>query len=181
MKYTKDYLLASMAGDQDAFSKLYEEIYPDLYKMAVYLYGRTSGAEDLVSETVIDAYKGINQLKSPDSFDAWIFRILSLKAKRKFKHQYNSFSNENPLASNMENAEIVISDFTDTSIKHQDLLSALSILKPMDRMIISLCIIEGYQSNEVGKMLSMKASSVRSRLNRSLRKIKNELEDHRYD
>ena len=42
-------------------------------------------------------------------------------------------------------------------------------------MIVSLCVVEGYKSNEV-EILSMNPSTVRSRLNRSLKKMKEYLE-----
>ena len=43
-------------------------------------------------------------------------------------------------------------------------------------MIVSLCVVEGYKSNEVAEILSMNPSTVRSRLNRSLKKMKEYLE-----
>lgn len=181
MKYNKENLLASISGSKEAFSKLYEEIYTDLYKMAYYLCGSSSDAEDVVSEAVLDAYKGIRKLKSAEKFDGWMIKILSTKAKRKFKHQYNSFSNDNPLAVDMEKVDVASTDFSEKTITQQELIGAMGTLKQMDRLIILLCIVEGYQSSEVGELLSMNASSVRSRLNRSLKKMKNELEGKRYE
>ena len=53
---------------------------------------------------------------------------------------------------------------------------ALSKLNAKDRMIVSLCIVEGYKSSEVAEVLSMNSSTVRSRLNRSLKKMREYLE-----
>ena len=84
MTYDRKYVIASMEGDQTAFALLYDEIYSDLYRMAVYMSGSTAAAEDLVSETVLAAYQGIAGLKSQDSFEAWIFKILSTTVRRSF-------------------------------------------------------------------------------------------------
>ena len=41
---------------------------------------------------------------------------------------------------------------------------------------VSLCVVEGYKSHEVGKILSMNPSTVRTRLNRGLEKMREYLE-----
>lgn len=181
MNFTKDYLIASIGGDKKAFSMLYEEIYPDLYKMAIYMCGNSFVSEDLVSETILDAYKGISKLKSPESFESWILKILSTKAKQNFKKKYNSFGVDNPNAVDISTMDIGKDDTSSGLILRSDLFHALSILKPIDRMIISLCIIEGYKSHEAAEILSMNAATIRSRLNRSLKKLKKELEGNDYE
>ncbi len=60
-------------GNKDAFATLYEQIYKDLYRFALYTLKNPSDAEDVVSEAVIDAYSGIKKLRSNESFKSWIF------------------------------------------------------------------------------------------------------------
>lgn len=181
MKYTKEFLTASIGGDRNSFSKLYEEIYPDLYRMAVYMCGDRDVSEDIVSETILDTYKGIGRLKSPDSFEAWILKILSAKAKQAFKKRYNSFGTGNPNAVDIGTLDIAANDHSSDSVIRNDILDAMTALKPIDRVIISLCIVDGYKSYEAGEILSMNAATVRSRLNRSLKKLKNRLEGTDYE
>ena len=68
-------------GDAAAFARLYEQIYPDLYRFALYTLKHTSDAEDAVSETVTDAFASIRKLKKAESFKGWMFRILYNKCK----------------------------------------------------------------------------------------------------
>ena len=75
--------------DASAFARLYQEIYKDLYKFALYTLKDPHDAEDVVSDTVMDAYAGIKGLKKEESFRAWIFRILSNKCRRKLKEYVN--------------------------------------------------------------------------------------------
>ena len=42
--------------DADAFAKLYSTVYKDLYRFAFYVLGNPEDAEDLVMETVADAF-----------------------------------------------------------------------------------------------------------------------------
>ena len=53
-------------------NKIYIDINNDLYKMALYILGNSELAKDIVSETIIDALKGIKKLKSADAFESWI-------------------------------------------------------------------------------------------------------------
>ena len=76
-------------GDTAAFAELYGTIYKRLYQFALYTLGNTQDAEDVVSDTVMDAYAGIKGLKKEESFRAWIFRILSNKCRRKLKEYVN--------------------------------------------------------------------------------------------
>lgn len=46
------------AGDKDAFIQLYETIYKDLYRFAFYTLQNQQDAEDVISETVLDAFAG---------------------------------------------------------------------------------------------------------------------------
>lgn len=176
MIYDKTNLQKAIEGNREAFSLIYESIYPDLYKMAVYMSGDNDCAEDIVSETVLDAYKGIGKLKEIDSFDNWIIKILSAKSKRHFKKAYNSFSVKNPKAVNIDDVDTYTRDNVDL---HIDILNAMSKLKSLDRTIITLGVVEGYSSIEIGEMFNMNPNTVRSRMNRSLAKMKKELEDFR--
>ena len=43
-------------GNTDAFASLYQEVYEDLYRFAVYILKDPADAQDAVSETVMDAF-----------------------------------------------------------------------------------------------------------------------------
>ena len=76
--------LVSRAKQQDshAFAELYEMVYQDLYRMALYTLGNPQDAENVVSDTVLDAYCNIGKLREAAAFKGWIFKILSNKCNR---------------------------------------------------------------------------------------------------
>ena len=59
-------------GDTQAFAELYSLVYKDLYRTALLSLGHEQDASDVVSDTVLDAYKSIKKLRDPSSFKAWI-------------------------------------------------------------------------------------------------------------
>ncbi len=53
---------------QKAFSKLYEQVYQDLYRYALCLMRDPHEAEDAVSAAVLSAYEHIHKLRKRRSF-----------------------------------------------------------------------------------------------------------------
>ena len=54
-------------GDVTAFARLYEQVYADLYRFALYTLKNKTDAEDVVSETVTDAFASIGKLKKAEA------------------------------------------------------------------------------------------------------------------
>lgn len=152
--------------DSEAFAQLYQEVYKDLYRFAYYTLRNTHDAEDVVSETIVDAYYGISKLKEEKAFKGWIFRILSVKCKRKLKEYVNK--------------TVPLDFYTDIpdleKENYQDLNSALLSLSDKERMILSMSIFAGYKSAEIGKTLHMNHNTVRSMQSRALDKLRAILE-----
>lgn len=176
MNFKRDDVLKAMHKDNIAFSDLYKDIRLDLYKMAYYIVGNSELAEDIVSDTIVDAYKGIYKLKCEDNFEPWILKILTAKCKRSFKEKYNSFSIFNPKAKAIDSFDIAGANALSDCYELTDIHAALLKLPKEDRIIIYLCVIQGYKSSEVSKVLSMNPNTIRSRLNRALKKMKHDLE-----
>ena len=57
-------------GDAAAFAGLYQQVYADLYRFALYTLKNKADAEDAVSETVTEAFSSIDRLRKADSFKA---------------------------------------------------------------------------------------------------------------
>ncbi len=160
---TEELVVRARQGDRDAFAALYSVCSRKLYSTAMYMLGRKEDAEDIVMDTVTDANRGINRLRDPASFEAWIFQILFNKIKRKRKSY---------LSEPVELSDTVLpsqSGPEETSVLvHQ----AMKKLKQEDQDILILSIVNGYQSDEIGRILGMNPNTVRSRQKRSLAKLK---------
>lgn len=148
-------------GDIEAFSKLYEEIYIDLYKLALYTLNNSSDAEDIVSETVVAAFEGISKLKNGKLFKNWIIKILINKCRKFMKKKK---------VVNLESLEEAL--YTDFE-ENYDVKEAFKKLSYEERMILSLVVFSGYSSYEVSEILNIKSNTVRSKQSRALGKLRN--------
>ncbi|MDE5860654.1 MAG: sigma-70 family RNA polymerase sigma factor [Ruminococcus sp.] len=152
-------------GDTSAFSRLYETVYKDLYRIALYSLKNAHDASDVVSDTVLDAFCSIDKLREPEKFRNWIMKILSAKIKRKQKEYFNI-------------TEEIGEDFPDISEFDYDsieLKEALDKLDSQSRMMLSMSVLGGYTSDEISEICEIKSGTVRSRLSRIKAKLRIEL------
>ncbi len=166
-----DLVHAAKKGDKNAFSQLYQEIYRDLYKFALYSLQDEQDAEDAVSDAVLDAWQGIHRLRQEDAFRPWMFRILSAKCKRKIRSYVRQRSE-----TDLEDLDIPV-DGGFESGESLELRRAFGQLSDEERMILSLIIFGGYDSNEVAAMLQMNRNTVRSKQSRALSKLRSMLSE----
>lgn len=165
---------AARAGDKDCFAQLYDEIALDLYKVALYSLGNTHDAEDVVSETFIEAYKGISKLRDLSSFKAWMMKILSIRCKRKIT-EYVKGKNSLDIDSFLD----LPSDNRDMSsdvAERVTVLENLNRLSQQERMIITLAVVEGYTTREVAEIMSSPHGTISSKLHRALAKLRKMIE-----
>ncbi len=165
MEDFKQYAALAAKGDTEAFSRLYEMVYKDLYHIALYCLRNTHDACDAVSDTVIDAFSSIGKLKSPEAFKNWILKILYSKIKRKQKDYIN--------CNNASEEEI--NESKDFNFDSAELKEALETLDNESKIILSLSVLEGYSSKEIAEICGIRASTVRSRLTRIKQKLRAEL------
>ena len=155
------------AGDADAFGVLYESHAQDMYRYALYALGSESQAQDAVQEAVMAALRNIGSLRNPESFKPWLFRILANKCKRMLRAKYTAADSLDEQFSEAvaENAPLGLA---------LELRQAIAALPQTEREIILLSVIEGYDSREIGQTLGIPPGTVRSKLSRSLAKLRKE-------
>lgn len=159
-------VIKAKEGNIEAFGILYETYSKDMYRFALYYLGSPTLAEDCVSECVLSAFQKIGTLKKPASFKSWLFKIL-----------YNCCNKA--LTEKIRARETVeLSSLTDLCREESDqseiisLKSSLEKLTEEEKAIILLTYTAGYTSKEIGKMLHLKDSTVRSKLMRSTEKLR---------
>src|SRR5208337_5666240 len=65
----------AMSGQTEAFNVLVRRWERKVYSFLVYLTGRPEDAFDICQEVFLSAYRHLSQLKEPDKFTQWLFRI----------------------------------------------------------------------------------------------------------
>lgn len=156
----------AIAGSKEAFCSLYGEYKDRLYRYALYRLGDPTDAEDAVSDCVLAAWQSIGSLRSGKAFGSWIFRILSNCCASRIKE----------LIGTRENLERIYNagpgNITVPPSLSTELAEALAQLSDDERDIVLLSIIGGLSSAEIASLTGLAPGSVRSKLSRSLAKMR---------
>lgn len=156
----------AQAGSKDAFCKLYGLYKDKLYRYALYRLGNPSDAEDAVSECVLSAWKGVSSLRSDTAFGSWIFRILNNTCAGMIRDAVKA---REGIEAAGRSAVYHPEGDTQTNV---ELAEALSILSEEEKEIVLLSVVSGLTSSEISEITGLKPGSVRSRLSRSLARMR---------
>lgn len=163
-------------GDSESFSELYRLSQDDLYKYALYALGNAHDAEDVVGETFLEAFRGISKLREIEAFRGWLFKILSIRIKRRIS-RYVKEKNNLDLEDFASDPALRTDDMDQNAIARTDLLQAMSCLSAQERMIITLSVLHGYTTKQIAQTLRCPQGTVSSKLHRSLLKLRKQLEE----
>ena len=156
-------------GNAEAFGRLYAEIASELYRFALWYLKSPHQAEDAVQDACVKAFQGVGGLKKPDAFKSWFMHILSNCCKDilEKERRLRLVGEDDPALA----GQAYYAAFSDGSVERY-----LDRLEDTDRRIVLLSVLGGYTSAELGKMLHMKAPTVRARLSRSLHALRQQME-----
>lgn len=156
-------------GDADAFADLYSLIYKDLYHIALCNLRHPQDAADAVSDTVLDAFTSMKKLRNPEAFKAWMIRILTAKIKKKQRE----YIEHGAAQQNLEDVEQEM--IQDANVNGLEIVEEIARLEESERLVLSLHVVSGYSSDEIAKLTSSNANTVRSKLMRAKMKLKQRL------
>lgn len=154
-----------MKCDAKTFAQMYERIYVELYRYAICLMRNPQEAEDAVSEAVLSAYENVHKLRKEEAFKSWIFTILTNVCKRRLSDYFRNTQCEMTEEHLQEAAPEL-----DYGLAI-DVRNAFFVLSQEEQLIVGLSVFGGYNSTEIGKILDLKAGTVRAKRSRALAKM----------
>ncbi len=141
------------------------QLEPKLYRIAKsYLYGHAD-QQDAVQECLYKAWLNRARIDHPEYFVTWVTRIMinvCLDLLRKSA----------TISLTCIPDDTFCRDSTEKLIEYDALYAALSKVAEEDRQLIRLRYFEGYPSEEISMITQIPVGTVRSRVYRSLKKIK---------
>jgi len=185
------------AGLHGFFAEKVERLTDRLYGTALRLTRNSDDAEDLVAETVAKAWAKLRKLSDPQSFDAWILRILTNTFVSEWRHR--RASPEVAMEPDPENDEgepfslyeklhqpfllwwTTPEEEVITKLLREDMDRALDELPDAFRIAVVLVDVQGYSYGEAAELLGVPVGTVRSRLARARAQLQRALWQHGKD
>ncbi len=151
----------AVRGDASAFGELYEEYAAGMYKFALWYLKNPHDAEDAVQSCALKAYRNIACVKKPESFRSWLFQILANACKDMIRNR----AREDLTVDEIDSP--VFDSYEDGTVTR-----LLSNLSEEERRIVTLSVLGEFNSREISRMLGVNENTVRSKLSRSLKKLR---------
>lgn len=152
---------------------MWEELYEAHYKELIAYGSRMSGskelAEDLVQETFVRALMNAATIEdlSPTKQRAWLYRTF----KNLFFDRYRRAVLENEYQQSWQPEYI-----DDPGMQEVENAMLLQSIQPQDRAIFQLRYFDGYSAEEISRMLELPPGTIRSKLSRCRKYLKQSLE-----
>ncbi len=160
-----------MANKQTRYEALVKALHGDLYRYAYWLCHEKQTAEDLVQETFLRAWRGLDSLKDEKAAKSWLITILRRENARRFERKRFDMS---------EYEEATITDTKSTSaeqnIENHWLRNKISQLPKEYSEPLVLQVLGGFSGEEIASILSLNKNTVMTRLFRARNQLKEALE-----
>lgn len=167
------------SGDLSSFEDLYKLYRQKALGTAYLIAGRRSIAEDIVQEAFIICYSQIRNLKNPDVFHIWFYRILVRVGWRMTARLKNTTSYEDNDASRNEfsSGYVPVVPFSDIYNDRLLVREAVKKLSPPLKSVVILYYFNELTIREISRVLDCFQGTVKSRLYKARKLLEKELEN----
>lgn len=165
-------------GDFRALVDAYQSA---IYRVAYRLTGGREDAEDLVQETLVEAYMAFPRFKPGTRFDQWVYRIMTRNYidlyRRRRKTETVSLEEMTEIGEPFEVPDSASDpqQVLDRGTWSEPVQVALIRLTPEYRATVVLCDVQGLSYEEASVALRCPVGTVRSRLHRARAQLRESL------
>jgi len=169
-------LLSLKRDPHTQFETLIRPHLKKLYNLAYRLTGQRDDAEDLVQDLLLKVFPRLEEMQSIEKLSPWLSRILyrqfidSVRRKKRSPVQY--IDNEEAVYETHASESAGPQDVVNAELTQDYLIEALNKLNEDQRVLIMLHDVEGYNLQEINEMTEMPVGTIKSRLSRARKKLR---------
>ena len=170
-------VMRAQRGEQDAFRVLVERYQKLVYTLALRMLNVPADAEDAAQEAFLSAWKALPRFRMDAKFSTWLYRLTVNAATDMLRRRRKE-------PDSLDDAErpVQAADSTDTpeeaaqrAERRAMVRRAIGALSENHRQILLLREVTGLSYEEIGAALKLSPGTVRSRLARARKELREEL------
>ena len=170
-----------LSGDENAFSVLVKKYQKGVHALAWRKIGDYHIAEEITQDAFLQAHKKLASLKNPRHFPGWLYVIADRLCRAWFRKQKKK--NTQSLEATSENvlektdyANYVLEKREAGAVEHQrEIVQRLMAKLPeIERTVMVLYYLGEMNYEEISKFLGVSPNTVKSRLQRARKRLRNE-------
>ena len=169
--YLDEQLNLISLGDKSALAALYECASASIYAYAMSMLRSQHDAEDVLQDALLEIWRSAGSYKSMGKPMAWIITITRNLCLMRLRRR--SMTAEEPLEPSIHEAEAPGLSPEDGFV----IRACLEELESREREIVILHAVSGLKHREIAEILRMPLSTVLSKYNRAVKKLKRALQE----
>lgn len=169
-------------GDPEALEDLLKAVQPQLYRFSLKMCRHEEDAEDVLQDSMLSIARSFRDFRGDSSLSTWLYTItrsFCIKKRRKSKfapsHEESletlPRSHQSNLQSSLKNPQ----EIAESAEIWRQVQAGISLIEPAYREILVLRDIEGLSAKEVGEIVGLSVSAVKSRLHRARSQLREKL------
>jgi RNA polymerase sigma-70 factor (ECF subfamily) len=159
----------------DNFAGLYQRYLPRVLQYVQMRVGDEALAQDLTASTFERAFAKRSQLRDPEAFAGWLFRIARNEVAQHFRRQERGRHVPFPAASAAPDTSAVPEEEVARRQELSELVAAVSELSAREQEIIRLRFVAGLTNRAIARAMGLGESNVAVILYRAIRKLRGKL------
>jgi RNA polymerase sigma-70 factor (ECF subfamily) len=169
--------------------QVFRDYAPRVYNLARRMLGNDADAEDVTQDVLLQVVRKLDTFRGDADFATWLHRVtvnmaLAHRAKRARKDQYEIhdpfqlFEENGHHAGPIRPWSVAAEKLAQDRETHQLIEQAIVGLPEMYRDVYVLADVEGLPNSEIGELLNLSVSAVKSRLHRARLMMRHTLAPH---
>jgi len=159
-----------LAGETQAFGELVARYKDAVFGVALARTGRFADAEEIAQDSFLAAFEKLTELKDPDAFGGWLYRIAANRAVLHLRQAQRRRRAQEGLAERRRNGAPGRADE-----RAQTVQEAMARLSPERREAATLFYVNGYSLADISGFTSRPVGTIKRRLHEARRDLRKEL------
>jgi RNA polymerase sigma-70 factor (ECF subfamily) len=166
----EDLIRGCQVNDRKAQFQVYKLYYKAMFNTALRIVNDPAGAEDIMQEAFLEAFRQIGSYRAESSFGSWLKRIVINKSIDEIRKAKDIIS--------IDEADVDVPDQNEDenylhvlSTRVEEIRKAIHALPDSYRIILSLHLLEGYDHEEISQILDISYNLSRTRYSRARKKL----------
>jgi RNA polymerase sigma-70 factor (ECF subfamily) len=179
----KEFVARWQKGDDDAFEELITRHERRVYRLLYRMMGNKEDAEDLTQETFLSLHRYGHRFRAEARFSTFVYRVAAnaaLNRRRSLgrgRARVEKLKHRQAAGDDLPSSPRDPEDSTSGAELTGHVREALEQLSPSLRMPVVLYDIEGLAYGEIAKVLGIAEGTVKSRIHRARRALRERLKD----
>src|SRR5271157_3113456 len=173
-----DLIQKAQRGDAGAFNQVVTAYRRRILGTISHVIGRPEDVEDVAQEVFIRLYFSLGQLRTPEVFEPWLYRLTVnasydylRKGRRRLESRMADLSEQQVMMADAVAGSRVQSDEGEKRRVRETVQELLSAVSEEDRILLTLKEVEGLSLKELEKVYNVNENALKVRLFRARQRV----------